>query len=94
MMGNYETLEPYRVDVYGNVRGDFDTCLSALNDQADNVALVHRALDGMNDETTDNEHAQVLTAAHDTLGRAVQIINKALMLLADCAVARDGGGVA
>ena len=88
MMGNYETLEPYRVDVYGNERDDLTMCLSALNDQADNVALVYRALNGLGEEVTTNEHTQVLTAAHDTLGRAVQVINKALTLLADCAVAR------
>ena len=77
-------LEPYRVDVYGNEREDFHMCLAALNDQCDKIALVHRAMDGMSQEVTDNQHSQVLMAAYDTLGTAVAVMNKALTVLADC----------
>ena len=82
-----DVLEEYRVNTYGNTRSDFDMCDVALNDAADMVALVYRALDGIDEATTNNEHAQVLMAAHRELGRALEIINKSLTVLADCEVA-------
>ena len=83
-----DLLAKYRVNVYGEERCDFDLCLTALNVQVDNVALVHRALDGMAEEMTTNEHTQVIMAAYDMLGNAVLVMNKALTVLADCEVAR------
>lgn len=77
-------LGAYAVDVYGEKRSDFDICLAALNDQADNVALVHSALDGLPEEMTENRHTQVLTAAYGALGRALDTMDAALNLLADC----------
>lgn len=82
-----DPLEAFRADAYGNARGDFDTCLAALNAQADAAALVCRALDGMANETHNEEHAQVIAAAHAALCSIVVKMDAALDVLADCEVA-------
>ncbi len=79
-------IEAYRVDVFGNTRSDFDTCIVALNVQANTAALVCRALSGMAEEMTDNEQTQVLTAAYATLKAMVETMNEALTVLYDCEV--------
>ena len=81
-------IEAYREDVGGNARNDFDMCLAAISAQSDSMALVCRALDGMDQEMTDNQHTQVLTASHETLKNALDVINEALTVLADCEVQR------
>ena len=86
MTGNYENLEAYRVDVYGKERNDFELCLAAINAQANSIALVCRALDGMGHEMTDNQHTQVLTVAHETLKHALDVINEVIAVLPDCEV--------
>lgn len=83
-MTNEQILEPYKVDVYGNVRSEFETVQVALNDSVDNIALVHRALNELGAEMTTNEHTQILTAATKILAETVATMNVSLTILADC----------
>ena len=77
-------IEAYRIDVYGNTRNDFDTCIVALNEQADKGALVCCALSNIAQDMATNEQTQIITAAHATLKAMVETMNAALVVLDDC----------
>ncbi len=83
-MESKNLIEKYRVDVYGNTRNDFNTCVTALNDQANMGALVCCALSDMAQDMTTDEQAQVIAAARDTLKAMVETMNAAISVLWDC----------
>ena len=83
-MENKNLIEKYRVDVYGNIRNDFDTCIVALNEQANKGALVCCALSNIAQDMATDEQTQIITAAHDILKAMVETMNEALTVLYDC----------
>lgn len=70
-------LEPYRVDVRGDARSEYNAALVAICSKRDELALVQVAIAILSEDVTDENHARILTAAADIIRNAVDTISAA-----------------